>query len=76
MIEQGGRLDDHQPLGTGIAPWRENLTLLASAGYRGGILFEINVMSFGGPAGLAAMLRSVTREIDGIFTRVSHHRAT
>jgi sugar phosphate isomerase/epimerase len=71
VIERGGTLVDHQPLGTGLAPWRENCRRLASVGFSGGILFEVDIMPFGGYVGLTEMLRSVTSEINAIFTHTS-----
>jgi sugar phosphate isomerase/epimerase len=76
VIERAGELVDHQPLGTGIAPWRENCRALASVGYRGGILFEIDIMTLGGPSGLDAMLDFATAEIDAIFARTPRRDTT
>jgi sugar phosphate isomerase/epimerase len=67
VIREGDRLNDHQPLGTGLAPWRENFRRLASAGYTGGILLEMDLVPFGSAAGAAAMLRQVLPEINAIF---------
>jgi sugar phosphate isomerase/epimerase len=67
VIRSGPALVDHQVLGTGIAPWRENCRRLAGAGFAGGILLEVDIMPLGGPAGLAAMLDFATAEIDAAF---------
>jgi sugar phosphate isomerase/epimerase len=68
VIEKdGGVLDDHRPLGTGIAPWRENLRRLAAVNYRGGILLEIDLVPFGSADAVAAMLRRVLAEMDAQF---------
>jgi sugar phosphate isomerase/epimerase len=63
----GAALEDHQPLGSGLAPWRENLRRLAAVGYSGGILLETDIASLGGYVGLAAMLDFATREIGAAF---------
>jgi sugar phosphate isomerase/epimerase len=58
VIARDGALHDHRPPGTGIAPWRENLGLLAGAGFAAGVLLEIGVAGLGGYGPLGAMLKT------------------
>jgi sugar phosphate isomerase/epimerase len=67
VIRSADGLHDHQPPGTGIAPWRENLKLLAGAGFTGGVLFEIDLVGLGGYVQLEGMLRSAIRDSETAF---------
>lgn len=67
VILRDGRFHDHQPLGAGIAPWRENLRRLAGVGFEGGVLLEFDLMLLGGPDGLASMLRFARTEADAAW---------
>jgi len=62
-----GRPQDHQLLGTGYAPWRENFRLLAEAGFDGRVLLEVGLWTHEGYDALKRMLDYASAEIDPIF---------
>lgn len=63
-----GRTVDHQPLGTGICPWRHYLRLLADAHYSGCILFENSVEGFSSLEEIESMIRRSIAEVDAVFS--------
>ena len=63
-----GRPRDHQLLGTGYAPWRENFRLLAEVGFDGRVLLEVGLWTRDGYDGLKRMLDYAAAEIDPIFS--------
>jgi len=59
---------DHEPLGTGICPWREYAGLLARAGFRGRILFELALFRFSSFDALTESLRYSVEGFDRAFS--------
>ena len=73
VVRKADGLHDHQPPGTGIGTWRENLKLLAAEGYAGAILFEIDLVGLGGYAQLEGMLKTGIGGAETAFGKEAGH---